>query len=106
MSGKSLSWAMAQTCGGPINKFVLLTIADSHHPEVEDFSIDIHRLAEECEMLPAEIERVLRDLVSRGLLFEMPQRHGVSCHGEVPEIYGCDLILDDDIRQIVLRGKK
>lgn len=64
-------WAAQQTAGGPLNKLILMFLADwTDQTGFRDLSgaHGLKALAESCEVPELAIEDALKDLAARGLL--------------------------------------
>ena len=68
MSLKSWTWAAKQVCGGPLEKFVLLALCDSHSGAEARSIFHQGFLAKECEMTKEQLWSVLRNLEKANLI--------------------------------------
>ena len=67
MSSNASAWAANQVAGGPLQKLVLLTLADSAAMDGW-WRGDIADLARRCETGAAEVRAALMDLRGRGVV--------------------------------------
>ena len=83
MSVESWCWADVQKCGGPINKFVLLTVCDAHCPENPSFGFNQKRIARKCELSLDQLWKSFRALEGMGLIISRRSRDGRTPQGVI-----------------------